>query len=37
MRFDANKGTTTNNPMSGHAIGPDIHPYSLGLLPIMAY
>ena len=26
LRFDANKGATTNNPMAGHADGPEIRP-----------
>ena len=35
--FDANNGTTSTNPMAGHANGDDIHPYDIYFLPIIAY
>ena len=25
------------NPMAGHAVGPDIHPYSIYLVPLITY
>ena len=37
VSFAANKGISSHNPMAGHAVGPDIHPYSIKLLYIIAY
>ena len=35
--FDANANTENyGNPMAGHAAGQDIHPYSIGLTPLIA-
>ena len=40
LNFDANNNTQNNadysNPMANHAIGPDIHPYAISLLPLIA-
>ena len=35
--FEANAGNKADNPTAGHAIGPDIHPYSLYLVPLITY
>lgn len=35
--FNANAGTKEDNPMYGHATGPDIHPYSIYLVPLITY
>lgn len=35
--LDANRGDTSSNLMSGHAVGPDIHPYSIYLVPLITY
>ena len=35
--FDANTGIKEDNPMVGHAVGPDIHPYSIYLVPLITY
>lgn len=35
--FNANAGIKEDNPMSGHAVGPDIHPYSIYLVPLITY
>lgn len=36
--IDANHtGTSVKNPMAGHATGPDIHPYSMYLVPLITY
>lgn len=35
--LDANRGDTSSNPMSGHAVGPDIHPYSVYMVPLISY
>lgn len=35
--FDANVGKKEDNPMSGHAGGNDIHPYSIRLLYLISY
>lgn len=39
--LDANINSTvsvsTQNPMAGHATGPDIHPYSIYLVPLISY
>ena len=37
ISIDANAGATTDNPMAGHAVGPDIHPYSIRVLYLIAY
>lgn len=41
LNFDANDDTQSNadynNPMATHAVGPDIHPYSMSLMPLIAY
>lgn len=36
LHFDSNDGELTANPMVGHSEGPDIHPYSLSLIPLIA-
>lgn len=33
--FDSNKGSSSNNPMYGHANGNDIHPYNISMVPII--
>ena len=33
--FSANGGSSTGNPMAGHANGTDIHPYNISSIPIM--
>ena len=35
FKFSANGGSTSYNPMSGHANGDDIHPYNISLIPII--
>ena len=35
--LDANIGSKERNPMSGHATGPDIHPYTMKLVFLIAY
>ena len=30
-------GSETQNPMAGHAVGPDIHPYSIYFVPLITY
>ena len=35
--LNANYGNKENNPMAGHAVGPDIHPYSIYLVPLISY
>lgn len=36
--FSANTDSSSyGNPIAGHASGPDIHPYSLCFLPLVAY
>lgn len=37
LYLDANIGTEETNPMYGHATGPDIHPYSIYLVPLITY
>ena len=37
LTFNSNNGTTSTNPMAGHANGSDIHPYDIYFLPIIAY
>ena len=40
LQFEANDNTASSyqfNPISGHANGSDIHPYSIRLLPILIY
>ena len=37
IRIDVNSGNKTDNPMAGHATGPDIHPYSIYLVPLITY
>lgn len=35
--FNANYGNKENNPMAGHAVGPDVHPYSIYMVPLITY
>lgn len=35
--INANAGSTSNNPMSGHAVGPDVRPYNISMLPLICY
>ena len=35
--LDSNIGSKERNPMAGHATGPDIHPYTMKLLFLIAY
>lgn len=36
--LDANNNIANlGNPMAGHAIGPDIHPYSIYMVPLITY
>ena len=35
--LNVNGGDTLSNPMSGHAVGPDIHPYSIYMVPLISY
>ena len=38
LSIDANAmANGGSNPMAGHAGGPDIHPYNISLLPLIAY
>ena len=41
LNFDANDDTQSNadnnNPMSGHAAGEDIRPYSVSLTPMISF
>ena len=37
LGFNANAGTYSNNPMSGHADAGEIRPYNVKLLPIICY
>ena len=38
VKFNANTNINNyGNPMSGHANGEDIHPYSVKFLPILVY
>lgn len=37
LAFDANRGSTEQNPMAGHASGGDVHPYSIYLVPLITY
>lgn len=35
--LNANAGIKEDNPMAGHAVGPDIHPYSIYMVPLITY
>lgn len=38
FNFSANTDSSSyGNPMATHAVGPDIHPYSMSLMPLIAY
>ena len=38
INFDANIDTNDyGNNMAGHAVGPDIHPYTVKVLPLITY
>ena len=37
FNLDANQGSSSTNPMAGHANGADIHPYNISLVPLISY
>lgn len=37
LSFKASNGDEQSNPISRHATGPDIHPYSMYFVPLITY
>lgn len=36
IHFNANDGTTEDNPMAGHATGDEVRPYAFSSIPLIA-